>query len=76
MEIGGQNDENDIKYLSFGAEIGNSSNLIKKLNTSFAPDTFLAKAGVGKTIVNLKRKAAAFHKVSQLTLSSIFRKAG
>jgi len=49
---------------------------IKKLNTSFAPETFLATAGVGKTIVNLKQKAAAFHNVSQLTLSSIFRKAG
>jgi len=33
---------------------------IKKLKRSFDPETFLAKAGVGKMVVNLKRKAAAF----------------
>ncbi|HYL15666.1 MAG TPA: cyclic nucleotide-binding domain-containing protein [Terriglobales bacterium] len=33
---------------------------IKKLNTSFDPETFLLKAGVGKTVVNLKKKDAAF----------------
>jgi CRP/FNR family transcriptional regulator, cyclic AMP receptor protein len=33
---------------------------IKKLSTGFDPETFLAKAGVGKTVVNLKKKDAAF----------------
>ena len=33
---------------------------IKKLSKGFDPETFLAKAGVGKTIVNLKRKDAVF----------------
>jgi CRP-like cAMP-binding protein len=32
----------------------------KKLSTDFDPETFLAKAGVGRTVVNLKRKDAAF----------------
>jgi CRP/FNR family cyclic AMP-dependent transcriptional regulator len=33
---------------------------IKKLRIGFDPETFLAKAGVGKTVVNLKKKDAAF----------------
>ena len=33
---------------------------IKKLSTGFDPETFLAKAGVGKTVVNLKKKDTAF----------------
>ncbi len=33
---------------------------MKKLSTGFDPETFLAKAGVGKTVVNLKKKDAAF----------------
>ena len=33
---------------------------IKKLSTGFDPETFLATAGVGKTVVNLKKKDAAF----------------
>jgi CRP/FNR family transcriptional regulator, cyclic AMP receptor protein len=33
---------------------------IKKLRTGFDADAFLAKAGIGKTVVNLKKKAAAF----------------
>ena len=33
---------------------------IKKLSTGFDPETFLAKTGVGKKIVNLKKKDAAF----------------
>jgi len=33
---------------------------IKKLSTGFDPQTFLAKAGVGKTVGNLKKKDAAF----------------
>ena len=48
---------------------------IKKLSTGFDPETFLAKAGVGKTVVNLKKKDAAFPKATRLTLSSILRKA-
>src|SRR5208282_363394 len=32
---------------------------MKKLSTGFDPETFLAKAGVGKTVVNLKKKDAA-----------------
>jgi len=30
------------------------------LSTGFAPETFLANVGVGKTVVNLKKKGAAF----------------
>ena len=33
---------------------------IKKLSMGFDPETFLAKAGVGKIVVNLKKKDAAF----------------
>ena len=33
---------------------------IKKLSQGFDPETFLAKAGVGKTVVNLKKKDAVF----------------
>ncbi len=33
---------------------------IKKLSTGFDPETFLTKAGVGRTVVNLKPKGAAF----------------
>ena len=33
---------------------------IKKLRMGFDAETFLAKAGVGKTVVNLKKKDAAF----------------
>jgi CRP/FNR family cyclic AMP-dependent transcriptional regulator len=33
---------------------------IKKLSKAFDPETFLAKAGVGKTVVNLKKKDTAF----------------
>jgi len=33
---------------------------IKKLRPSFDAETFLAKTGVGKTVVNLKKKDAAF----------------
>ena len=33
---------------------------VKKLSTSFDPETFLAKTGVGKTVVNLKKKDGAF----------------
>ncbi len=32
----------------------------KKLSTVFDPETFLAKTGVGRTVVNLKKKDAAF----------------
>jgi len=32
----------------------------KKLSTVFDPETFLAETGVGKTVVNLKKKEAAF----------------
>jgi CRP/FNR family cyclic AMP-dependent transcriptional regulator len=32
----------------------------KNLSTGFDPETFLAKTGVGKTVVNLKKKGAAF----------------
>lgn len=32
----------------------------KKLSTGFDPETFLAKTGVGKTVVNLKKKDLAF----------------
>jgi CRP/FNR family cyclic AMP-dependent transcriptional regulator len=32
----------------------------KNLSTGFDPKTFLARAGVGKTVVNLKKKDAAF----------------
>jgi len=39
---------------------GISPTRIKKLNTSFDPEIFLAKAGVGKTVVNLKKKDLAF----------------
>jgi CRP-like cAMP-binding protein len=33
---------------------------IKKLRRGFDAEAFLAKAGIGKTVVNLKKKAAAF----------------
>ena len=33
---------------------------INRLSKGFDPETFLARAGVGKTAVNLKRKDAAF----------------
>ena len=33
---------------------------LKKLSTGFDPETFLAKVGVGKTVVALKKKDAAF----------------
>jgi CRP/FNR family cyclic AMP-dependent transcriptional regulator len=33
---------------------------IKKVSTGFDPETFLTKTGVGKTVVNLKKKDAAF----------------
>ena len=33
---------------------------MKKLSTGFDPETFLAKTGVGKMVVNLKKKEAAF----------------
>ncbi len=33
---------------------------IKKLSTRFDPETFLAKTGMGKTVVNLKKNDAAF----------------
>jgi CRP/FNR family cyclic AMP-dependent transcriptional regulator len=33
---------------------------IKKLSPGFDPETFLAKTGVGKTVVNLSKKEAAF----------------
>jgi CRP/FNR family cyclic AMP-dependent transcriptional regulator len=33
---------------------------IKKLSTSFDAETFLAKAGVGRTVVHLKAKSSAF----------------
>jgi CRP-like cAMP-binding protein len=33
---------------------------IKRLKTSVDPETFLAKTGVGNTVVNLKKKEAAF----------------
>ena len=32
----------------------------KKLNTDFDPEAFLAKAGAGKTVINLKKRDAAF----------------
>jgi len=43
-----------------GPSSGISMAGIKKLSTSFDPETFLAKAGVGKTVVNLKKRDAAF----------------
>ncbi|MGC1449813.1 MAG: Crp/Fnr family transcriptional regulator [Candidatus Sulfotelmatobacter sp.] len=39
---------------------GISQAAIKKLSTGFDAETFLAKAGVGRTLVNLKKKSAAF----------------
>jgi CRP/FNR family transcriptional regulator, cyclic AMP receptor protein len=33
---------------------------IKKLSSGFNPEAFLAKAGVGRTVVSLKKKGAAF----------------
>jgi len=43
-----------------GPKSGNSMVGIKKLRICFDAEAFLAKAGVGKTVVNLKKKAAAF----------------
>ena len=39
---------------------GISQAAIKKLSTGFDAETFLAKAGVGRTLVSLKKKSAAF----------------
>ena len=43
-----------------GRNSGISKTGIKKLRTDFDGEAFLAHAGVGKTVVNLKKKAAAF----------------
>jgi CRP/FNR family transcriptional regulator, cyclic AMP receptor protein len=39
---------------------GISQAVIKQLSTGFDAETFLAKAGVGRTLVSLKKKSAAF----------------
>ncbi len=43
-----------------GPDSGISLVATKKLSPGFNPETFLAKTGVGKTVVNLKKKDAAF----------------
>jgi CRP/FNR family cyclic AMP-dependent transcriptional regulator len=60
MEIRRTSDETDSERLLPRPKSGISVIRSKKLPTGFDGEAFLANAGVGKTVVNMKKNAAAF----------------